>query len=544
MRGPCLATLCSGLLRIILLNLLIPAKLSIEPVYASDDQGRLIRTLFRDYNPLVRPVLNNRDTVNVTFAMTLGLLIYVNEREQVMKTNGYTVLEWTDPNLKWDISDYGGILALRMPVDKVWTPDVVLLTNTDGKFGPSYKSNVVIYSTGTVNWMPPFIYKSSCQIEVKNFPFDQQTCEMRFSSWTYTALEVDIHLKQVVVDVKDYSVGGIWDLEDATIERKAYNRPDYVTGTDVSPRVVVIVTIVIRRKTLFYTVNLLIPTVLIAFMTVVVFLLPTVAGEKVTLTISLTLSIVVFLLLVSKILPPADAMPLISKFLLFIFIMNLISVFMTVITINLNFRGPKTHDMARPLRLVFLHFLPKFLLMKRPPPRYQKRRRTVKPNKAQTMLEEPWNWNATKHAMVIPNGNIGSFRLSNRPSSNRSAATSTRPPNNVAPLAQLPEVDPFWDDEEIPVGRRGPEPPPRLGPDRIAVAESVDYIANHMEWNDGIKLIEEDWKFLALVVDRILLWIFFWVTCAGSISILLDSEYIFSRVDGEATKNRLVAMLV
>lgn len=98
--------------------------------------------------------------------------------------------------------------------------------------------------------------------------------------------------------------------------------------------------IVIRRKTLFYTVNLILPTVLISFLCVLVFYLPAEAGEKVTLGISILLSLVVFLLLVSKILPPTSlVLPLIAKYLLFTFIMNTVSILVTVIIINWNFRG-------------------------------------------------------------------------------------------------------------------------------------------------------------------------------------------------------------
>ena len=73
---------------------------------------------------------------------------------------------------------------------------------------------------------------------------------------------------------------------------------------------------------------------------------PVNSGEKVTLGISILLSLVVFLLLVSKILPPTSlVLPLIAKYLLFTFIMNCISILVTVVIINCNFRTPRTHTM-------------------------------------------------------------------------------------------------------------------------------------------------------------------------------------------------------
>ena len=102
-------------------------------------------------------------------------------------------------------------------------------------------------------------------------------------------------------------------------------------------------TLRIRRKTLFYTVNLIIPCVLISFLSVCVFYLPADAGEKMTMCISILLALVVFLLLVSKILPPTSiTIPLIAKYLLFTFIMNIVTILITVIIINWNFKTPRT----------------------------------------------------------------------------------------------------------------------------------------------------------------------------------------------------------
>ena len=76
----------------------------------------------------------------------------------------------------------------------------------------------------------------------------------------------------------------------------------------------IIFTLKLRRKTLFYTVNLIIPCVGISFLSVLVFYLPSDSGEKVSLSISILLSLTVFFLLLAEIIPPTSlAVPLLGK---------------------------------------------------------------------------------------------------------------------------------------------------------------------------------------------------------------------------------------
>ena len=244
------------------------------------------------------------------------------------------------------------------------TPDIVLFNNADGNYEASYKSNAVLYSQASDNnniaWIPPAIYKSSCTIDVTFFPFDEQICEMRFGSWTFDATQVRLVREKPMANFDDYLTSGTWDVIEAPSETAN-------TTVDGIERMELIYKFRIRRKTLFYTVNLIIPTVLISFLSLFVFYLPTDEGEKMTLCISILLALVVFLLLVSKILPPTSVViPLISKYLLFTFIMNIVTILTTVIIINWNYRTPRTHNMPAWVRCVFINFLPKILLLQRP----------------------------------------------------------------------------------------------------------------------------------------------------------------------------------
>ncbi|KAL3090094.1 hypothetical protein niasHS_006546 [Heterodera schachtii] len=288
-------------------------------------------------------------------ALQLVLLIDVDEKDQIMHTNVWLTLKWHDFQLKWNPVNYGGVKELRVSPEKVWMPDIVLFNNADGNYEVSFMSNVIIRDNGDMLWVPPAIYKSSCIIDVEYFPFDEQICHLIFGSWTYSENEMNMDFESSAgIDLSEYSRSHIWDVIGAP-------------ATLVNRRSRIEFQIRLRRKTLFYTIVLIIPTVLMAFLSMAVFFLPTDSGEKMTLTISVLLSIVVFLLVVSKIMPPTSStIPLIAKYLLLTFVLNIITIAVTVIIINIYFRGPTTHQMPEWVRFVFLRIMPRLLCMKRP----------------------------------------------------------------------------------------------------------------------------------------------------------------------------------
>jgi hypothetical protein len=137
-----------------------------------------------------------------------------------------------------------------------------------------------------MNWIPPAIYKSSCHIDVKFFPFgkkmeidlidkntqvfcfllDQQVCKLHFGSWTYNQRQLNFSYydeNERNVTIKDYVVSGSWDLMEGPmfIQQSSNDTDSVAEKTYRRDRVEFVCKLVIRRKTLFYTVNLIIPTV-------------------------------------------------------------------------------------------------------------------------------------------------------------------------------------------------------------------------------------------------------------------------------------------
>ena len=62
--------------------------------------------------------------------------------------------------------------------------------SADEKFDGTYPTNVVVSSEGGCLFIPPGIFKSTCKIDITWFPSDDQQCDLKFGSWTYSGWQV------------------------------------------------------------------------------------------------------------------------------------------------------------------------------------------------------------------------------------------------------------------------------------------------------------------------------------------------------------------
>ena len=83
------------------------------------------------------------------------------------------------------MSEYYNRKMLRISFNQT-----TIIYSADGNFEVTLTTKAKLNFNGLVVWVPPAIYKSSCLIDVEYFPFDEQTCVMKFGSWTYDGFQV------------------------------------------------------------------------------------------------------------------------------------------------------------------------------------------------------------------------------------------------------------------------------------------------------------------------------------------------------------------
>lgn len=61
-----------------------------------------------------------------------------------------------------------------------------------------------------------------------------------------------------------------------------------------------------------------------------------------------------------------------------------------------------------------------------------------------------------------------------------------------------------------------------LSPEIKEAIQSVKYIAENMKAQNEAKEIQDDWKYVAMVIDRIFLWVFILVCILGTAGLFLQ----------------------
>ncbi|XP_036694676.1 neuronal acetylcholine receptor subunit alpha-6-like [Balaenoptera musculus] len=412
-----------------------------------------------------------------------------DEVNQIMETNLWLRHIWNDYKLRWDPVEYDGIETLRVPAEKIWKPDIVLYNNAVSDFQVKGKTKALLKYDGMITWTPPAIFKSSCPMDITFFPFDHQNCSLKFGSWTYDKAEIDLLIIGSKVDMNDFWENSEWEIVDVSGYKHdmKYNCCEEIY-TDIT------YSFYIRRLPMFYTINLIIPCLFISFLTVLVFYLPSDCGEKVTLCISVLLSLTVFLLVITETIPSTSlVIPLVGKYLLFTMIFVTLSIVVTVFVLNTRYCTPTTHTMPTWVKAVFLWLLPQILMMRRPldkrkGTRYDKNPTGFSGRPAKVKFDhhrEPKLLKECCHCCKSGEIATSKRRLSHQPLQ--------------------------WMTENL-------EPSPEVED----VIDSVQFIAENMKNQNETTEVQDDWKYVAMVVDRLFLWVFMTVCVFGTAGLFLQ----------------------
>ncbi|GAB6027786.1 Cholinergic receptor, nicotinic, alpha [Chamberlinius hualienensis] len=520
---------------------------------ADQNEYRLMRYLMNNYDKSVRPAKNASEPMNVTFGLALTQIIDVDERNQILTTNSWLNQMWIDYNLQWNESEFGGIQVIRVPAEKVWKPDIILYNNADSQYNLALLStNVIVSSDGNLTWLSSAILKSSCQINVEYFPFDEQKCTFKFASWTYDGYQVNLVIQTEEGDLSNYVTNGEWDLIDMVVKR---NVVFYSCCEEPYPDVTY--TIILRRRPLFYAFNLILPCVLITGIALMSFYMPSDSGEKVTLGITTLLSMTVFLMVIGESMPPtSEKLPLIGIYYGVTISLVTFATGLAVVTLNIHHRGMRGREVPRIVKRFVFGFLAKILLIKFEPSEYpvlsKGKQMSVPPPPPPPSAAAPTAANCTNDIPLSVNGwtnysychrHESTCTIHHSPIPNMTWLTSEYNQNGNSDVSSDTDKGDQNGGISTRYGNNHHHHHHRLLQPHTALHSPLDPYDKHLlrilnrlyqtldkydiriAEQDRKEAIKLEWQQIALVCDRFLLWVFIIATVGATFGILYMSPH-------------------
>ncbi|KAL4230050.1 hypothetical protein ACF0H5_010437 [Mactra antiquata] len=282
---------------------------------------------------LVNYTSENVPTKNISLAITASLDFYlvgvngIDEVEQKMTSTGQFVVKWIDESLAWDPTKRQGIVRLLLPQNDLWKPDVALMNgfSTITAMGSSFMFIDVDYE-GNCTWRPYQIMESVCKVDLTHYPYDRQTCVLKFGTWGSDDSEVVTELGALGLQIHpNFQENAEWKLISHRTEQVDNNHHKIVEFF-----------LELERNPQYVSYYMTVPIIMLAYLNVFTFVVPTESGEKTGFSITIFLSFVVLLIITNSSMPEnSDTISLYAAYLLTLTIFSAVGLVICVVQVKL-----------------------------------------------------------------------------------------------------------------------------------------------------------------------------------------------------------------
>ncbi|KAK3590259.1 hypothetical protein CHS0354_041337 [Potamilus streckersoni] len=298
------------------------------------DMENLVSSLQAGYYTTVRPVTDQTKTVVVSSDLYLLGINDFDDSNQKLMTTAYLSISWNDEILASAWSSSPSIAEAYLPQNKVWLPDLALsngFASLKG-LGSTFIQVKLTYTspTVTVTWRPYEVFETACAADVTYFPFDSTKCDIKFNYFVYDSTKVNITSGPEGVNLANYEENSDWTITRTSTSTFLRNGKSGIAYS-----------ITLKRKPLYYLLNIIFPIVLLALLNVIVFALPGSSREKTGYIVTMFLSFAIFLTIIAKELPTtSDKVSFFGIYVFLIAFQCTLIVLLTVLQIRFYNRNP------------------------------------------------------------------------------------------------------------------------------------------------------------------------------------------------------------
>ncbi|XP_069105359.1 neuronal acetylcholine receptor subunit alpha-10-like [Argopecten irradians] len=328
-------------------------------VFKENDEDRLYKDMMQYYLRTSRPVLVSTSTgFNVDVGITNPRLEALETATDTMTLSFYLYMNWKDERLQWNESEYGNLKSIRVPADSIWIPEMEVYNVSPFHPSSTMSASVIISSSGMVMYIPSKTISFYCSLDLSKFPYDTQKCPLKMGPWTYSSAEQNLtyqgstKTQEVSTSDNDWMYGHPqWNIKNifASIELKKY-------ACCPETYVNLLIDITVTRVASYYRLALVGPSIFLAILIPLTFLLPPDQVSRTNFGMLLMLTMAVMMMIFQEAVPFDHAtVPVLGVYYLAMFILQFFSILCCTFTGNLRDRGTRRKPIPAWLASLCLH---------------------------------------------------------------------------------------------------------------------------------------------------------------------------------------------
>ncbi|EFO93463.1 hypothetical protein CRE_14433 [Caenorhabditis remanei] len=172
--------------------------------------------------------MNHSKSTTVLYSLSLYQIFSIIEKQQNVDLNVWAIQKWNDDFLGWNPYLYGMINTTILPFDAIWLPDTYLYNSVVMNREETERYINVVVTTNywkgekgaEVKFMYPALYRTSCLLDIRFFPYDQQACKLTISSWTSSKSDINYEPEYEYVNMDNFLPNEEWVVVSFTVSIK------------------------------------------------------------------------------------------------------------------------------------------------------------------------------------------------------------------------------------------------------------------------------------------------------------------------------------
>ncbi|XP_054168624.1 uncharacterized protein LOC128965870 [Oppia nitens] len=234
----------------------------------------------RSYDKWSRPVKQHQTPTWLQMSISVTHLTDLDISRHVLIAEAWIRLVWIDEHLTWNPNDYQGLNELHFDCNELWKPDILLWNsadhlNLDEVLSPVH---IIVNSNGTAVWTPAGSLRTSCTVDLTDYPNDIQECGLYFGSWTHNQQQINITtLGNQFLSGNTWYTNPEWEIIDFKTTRNNYEYAGYGVYTTLN------LTLKLKRNTSYYYYIITLPSIASMTLILAIFWLPSHSTVRYTL---------------------------------------------------------------------------------------------------------------------------------------------------------------------------------------------------------------------------------------------------------------------